>query len=152
MSSRLQLDTGESCLSSPFLSSPLPPTHHSSVVSCQSGSSCFSLSARGPLMFTRCIFPATCPLPRISLLICSYLPAVIILIFIFLLRYRGFPGFSAIKNPSAIQERSLVPGVEKICWRRNWQSTPVFLPEKPHGQRSLEGYSPHGCKELDTTE
>ena len=31
-------------------------------------------------------------------------------------------------------------------------TTPVFLPEKPHGQRSLEGYSPHGCKELDTTE
>ena len=30
--------------------------------------------------------------------------------------------------------------------------TPVFLPGECHGQRSLEGYSPWGCKELDTTE
>ena len=30
--------------------------------------------------------------------------------------------------------------------------TPVFLPGKFHGQRSLTGYSPRGCKELDTTE
>ena len=27
-----------------------------------------------------------------------------------------------------------------------------FLPEEFHGQRSLEGYSPRGCKDLDTTE
>ena len=39
----------------------------------------------------------------------------------------------------------------KICWRRKWQPTPVFLPGK-HGQRSLAGYSPWGHKELDTTE
>ena len=32
------------------------------------------------------------------------------------------------------------------------QMTPVFLPEKFHGQRSLVGYSPWGHKELDTTE
>ena len=32
----------------------------------------------------------------------------------------------------------------KILWRRKWQSTPVFLPGKSHGQRSLVGYSPHG--------
>ena len=37
-------------------------------------------------------------------------------------------------------------------WRRKWQSTPVFLPGEFHGQRSLVGYSPWGCKELDTTE
>ena len=30
--------------------------------------------------------------------------------------------------------------------------TPVFLPGEFHGQRSLEGYSPWGCKESDTTE
>ena len=29
---------------------------------------------------------------------------------------------------------------------------PIFLPEKFHGQRSLEGYSPKGHKESDTTE
>ena len=30
--------------------------------------------------------------------------------------------------------------------------TPVFLPGESHGQRSLEGYSPQGCKESDMTE
>ena len=42
--------------------------------------------------------------------------------------------------------------VGKIPWRRKWQPTPVFLPGKPHGQRSLVGYSPWGHKESDTTE
>ena len=42
--------------------------------------------------------------------------------------------------------------VGKISWRRAWQPTLLFLPGKPHGQRSLAGYSPWGCKELDTTE
>ena len=37
-------------------------------------------------------------------------------------------------------------------WRRQWQPTPVLLPGKPHGQRSLVGCSPWGCEELDTTE
>ena len=32
------------------------------------------------------------------------------------------------------------------------QPTPVFLPGDSHGQRSLEGYSPWGHKESDTTE
>ena len=40
----------------------------------------------------------------------------------------------------------------KIPWRRAWKSTPVFLPGEFHGQRSLAGYSPWGCIELDTTE
>ena len=37
-------------------------------------------------------------------------------------------------------------------WRRKWQPTPVFLPGKSHGQRSLAGYSSRGHKESDTTE
>ena len=36
--------------------------------------------------------------------------------------------------------------------QRAWQPTPVFLPGASHGQRSLVGYSPWGCKESDTTE
>ena len=36
--------------------------------------------------------------------------------------------------------------VGKIPWRRKWQPTPVFLPGESHGQRSLVGYSPWGCK------
>ena len=42
--------------------------------------------------------------------------------------------------------------VRKIPWRRKWQPTPLFLPGKVHGQRTLVGYSPWGCKELDMTE
>ena len=41
----------------------------------------------------------------------------------------------------------------KIPWRKAWQHISVFLPgENPYGQRSLAGYSPWGCKELDMTE
>ena len=36
--------------------------------------------------------------------------------------------------------------------RRQWHPTPVFLPRKSHGQRSLVGYSPWGHEESDTTE
>ena len=44
------------------------------------------------------------------------------------------------------------PWVEKIPWRRAWLPTPVFLPGKFHGQRSLAGYSSQSPKESDTTE
>ena len=36
-------------------------------------------------------------------------------------------------------------------WRREWQPTPGILPGESYGQRSLTGYSPWSCKELDTT-
>ena len=39
-----------------------------------------------------------------------------------------------------------------MTWRREWQSTPVFLPGESHGWRSLAGDGPWGCKELDMTE
>ena len=48
---------------------------------------------------------------------------------------------------------------ETWVWSLGWEdpletgmaTTPVFLPGESHGQRSLEGYSPPGCEELDTT-
>ena len=43
------------------------------------------------------------------------------------------------------------PWVWKIPWRRKWHPSPVFLPEKSHGQRSLGCYNPWGGKESDTT-
>ena len=46
----------------------------------------------------------------------------------------------------------LDPRTGKIPWRRKWQTTPVFLPEKSYGQRYLVGYSPKSHKELNTTE
>ena len=43
------------------------------------------------------------------------------------------------------------PWVRKIPWKRKWQPTPVLLPGKFHGWRSLVGYS-LPAKELDVTE
>ena len=37
-------------------------------------------------------------------------------------------------------------------WRRQWHHTPVLLPGKSHGRRSLVGCSPWGREESDTTE
>jgi len=39
-----------------------------------------------------------------------------------------------------------IPGLGRSPWRRKWQPTPVFLPGKFHGQRSLVGYKPWGCR------
>ena len=48
--------------------------------------------------------------------------------------------------------RKFDPWVRTIPWKRKWQLAPVFLPGESHGQRSLAGYSPWGCRESDTTE
>ena len=55
---------------------------------------------------------------------------------------------SVVKNLPA----NVDPWFRNIPWRMEWQPTPVFLPGKFHGQRSLVDCSPGVCKELDTTE
>ena len=63
----------------------------------------------------------------------------------------GYPGSSVGKESVCTPgDPGLVPGGE-IPWRRKWQPTLVFLSGKPHGQRSLAGYSPWRCKESDLT-
>ena len=57
-----------------------------------------------------------------------------------------------VKNLPIIRRPGFNPWVGKIPWRKEWQSTPVFLPGESHGQRSLTGYSPWGCRESDVTE
>ena len=58
-----------------------------------------------------------------------------------------------VKNLPAMQvDLGSKPGSGKSSGERKWQPTPVFLPGKLYGQRSLVGYSPWGCKESDTTE
>ena len=52
----------------------------------------------------------------------------------------------------AMRETWFNPWVGKIPWRRKWQPTPVLLPGKSNGQRSLVGYSSRGSKESNTTE
>ena len=51
-----------------------------------------------------------------------------------------------------MRETGFYSWVRKIPWRRKWQFTPVLLPGKSYGQRSLVDYSPWGRKESDTTE
>ena len=57
-----------------------------------------------------------------------------------------------VKGLPVMQETRVQSLGWKIPWRRKWQPTPVPLPGKPHGQKSLIGYSSWGRKESDTTE
>ena len=55
-----------------------------------------------------------------------------------------FPGGIVVKNPPA-NAGDMRLGFDswagKIPWKRNWQPTPVFLPEKFRGRRTLMGYN-----------
>ena len=51
-----------------------------------------------------------------------------------------------------IVRREFSPWVRKIPWRMKLLPITVFLPGKPHGQRSLVAYSPWGHEESDMTE
>ena len=56
-----------------------------------------------------------------------------------------------VKNPSAVWET----GVQSLGWEdllEEGNSLQYSCLENPHGQRSLAGYHPWGCKESDTTE
>ena len=65
----------------------------------------------------------------------------------------GFPGGSDGKSICLQCRRpGFDPWIRRIPWRRKWQPTPVLLPGKFHGQRSLVSYSPRGRKESGTTE
>ena len=61
-----------------------------------------------------------------------------------------------VKNPPTnagnTRHAGSIPGSGLIPWSMKWQPAPVFLPGESHGQRSLAGYSPWFCKELDMTE
>ena len=59
---------------------------------------------------------------------------------------KGFPVSDNGKEPTCqsrrhIRRHGFDPWVRKILWRRQWQSTPVFLPEESHEQRSAAGYT-----------
>ena len=52
-----------------------------------------------------------------------------------------------------IFSQCIVSLLKVVCvWRRQWHPTPVLLPGKSHGWRSLVGCSPWGRWELDLTE
>ena len=61
----------------------------------------------------------------------------------------GFPGGSYGKaSACSAGDLGLIPGLG-FPWRRKWYPTPVLLPGKSHGRRSLTGYSPWGHRESD---
>ena len=65
----------------------------------------------------------------------------------------GFPGGSDSKRVCPQCRRpGFDPWVGKIPWRRKWQPTPIFLPGKSHGRRSLVGYCPWSWTESDMAE
>ena len=64
----------------------------------------------------------------------------------------SFPAGSVVKNlPGQCRRHRLDPWIWKTPCRRKWQPALGFLPGKCHGQRSLAGYGPWGCKESDMT-
>ena len=81
---------------------------------------------------------------------CYTVPLALYCLFIW-----GFTSGSVVKNPSAIQEpQEMQAG--SLCHEdpleEGRQPTPVFFPGEFHGQRSLAGHTPQGCKESDKTE
>ena len=65
---------------------------------------------------------------------------------------RWLSGKEAICHHRRHRRHGFNPWVRKIPWSRKWQPTPVFLPGKFHGQRSLVDCSPWGHKESDVAE
>ena len=54
---------------------------------------------------------------------------------------KASPGGSVVKN-LPVNAGATEDGGQEDTWRRQWQSTPGFLPGESHGQRSLAAYSP----------
>ena len=58
-----------------------------------------------------------------------------------------------VKNlPANAGDMGSTPGSGRSLGKKEWLPTPVYLPGEFHERRSLVGYSPRGCKELDTIE
>ena len=70
-------------------------------------------------------------------------------IYFFISIYLGLPRWLSGKE-STCQARQVgsVPELGRSPGERKWQPTPVFLPRKSHGQRSLTGYSSWGWKRV----
>ena len=67
----------------------------------------------------------------------------------------GFPsGSDSKESDCSAGDLGSIPGLERSPGEgmAEWLPTPIFLPGEFHEQRSLAGYSPWGCKDLDTTE
>ena len=64
----------------------------------------------------------------------------------------GFPGGSVVKNlPANAGDASSIPVPGRSLGEGNGNPLQYPYLKKPHGERSLMGYSPWSCKDLDKT-
>ena len=61
-------------------------------------------------------------------------------------------GIYSVRFPFQAHKHWILWSLRPHGWRRQWHPTPVLLPGKSHGWRSLVGYSPWGRWGSDTTE
>ena len=77
-------------------------------------------------------------------------------LFAWTMRTEGFPGSSVVKylpaNAGGAGDSSSIPGSGRSPGGGHGNPLQYSCLENPHGQRSLDGYSPRGHKESDTTE
>ena len=67
--------------------------------------------------------------------------------------FLGFPGGSVVNNlPVNAGDAGSISGLGRSHGGRNGNPLQYSYLENPHGQGSLVGHSPWGCKESDTTE
>ena len=67
--------------------------------------------------------------------------------------FMGFPGGSGGKESAHnVGDLGSIPWLERCPGRGHGNPLQYSCLENPHGQKSLEGYSPWCHKELDTTE
>ena len=73
-------------------------------------------------------------------------------IFFVFLSFQGFPGSSDGKeSPCNVGDLGSIPGSGRSPGGGNGNPPQYSCLENPHGQKSLVGYSPKGCKESDMT-
>ena len=95
-----------------------------------------------------CPFPTIKFSPRIFLSHCHFLK----INFYWSIAALGFTDGLVVKNLPAKQETWFQSSGQEDPLDKEMATTPVFLPGKSHGQRSLAGYGPWGHKELNMTE
>ena len=59
---------------------------------------------------------------------------------------------NVLANAGDVRDPGSIPGWGRSPGGGNQQPSPVFLTGESRGQKSLEGYSPRGCKKSDTNE
>ena len=64
----------------------------------------------------------------------------------------GLPSLGSHRVGHRLKQLSSSSSSLRQTWSRQWHPTPVLLPGKSHGWRSLVGCSPWGCEESDMTE